>query len=606
MPFLLPSMLGTVAIPAQDFTVSIIDTEANIFARTGDDIGTIAFSSDSKKILVLSPDGWSEWLSGGFVVSIIDLEASILARTGDDMGTIAFSSDSKKLFIVSSDGWSEWSSGGFVVEIIDTSSNILARTGDDIGTIAFSSDTKLIHVLGSDGWSIWGAVDSDGDGVPDDQDPFPNDPTKSSAQNQTISFTLPATVSIEDGLLTLVSSASSGLDVTYSISNGASFANINGQDLEFLGAGTVTVTADQAGNAQYNAAPQVSQTITIEKISQTIDFTLPSTANPGHGNITLGATSSSGLAVTYSISQGSGIASIAGNQLVLSGVGDVTVLADQAGDSSYNAAPQVYQTITLQKDSQTIDFSISPSFNRSAGNLNLGATASSGLQVSYSITQGSDIASLVNGELVFSGGGDVTVSADQPGDASYNAAPQVVQSVTITDDVTDSDGDGEPDITDAFPNDDRYTEHSFAVSIIDTSSNILARTGDDIGTIAFGTDTLSLYVIDQHGNFQEWLSGGFVVSIIDTSSNILARTGDDIGTIAFGTDTEKLYVVGNDGFSEWGGAGDNLVIDVFDTEANILMRAGDQVGTVAFGTDTNALYIYNSAGFDKWSEFEVD
>jgi hypothetical protein len=168
----------------------------------------------------------------------------------------------------------------------------------------------------------------------------------------------------------------------------------------------------------------------------------------------------------------------------------------------------------------------------------------------------------------------------------------------------DSDGDGVADSEDAFPNDNRYSEHSFTVSIIDDSSSILARTGDDEGTVAFGTDTLSLYVVDQYGNFQEWISGGFVVSIIDIAENILARTGDEIGVIAYATDTNKLYVVGDDGFSEWHSSGDNFVIDIFDTEANIFMRTGDHVGAVAFGTDTNALYIYNSAGFDKWSEYD--
>ena len=35
---------------------------------------------------------------------------------------------------------------------------------------------------------------------------------------------------------------------------------------------------------------------------------------------------------------------------------------------------------------------------------------------------------------------------------------------------------------------------------------------------------------------------GFNIDLQDTQSNILARTGDAVGTIAFGTDTYDLYV----------------------------------------------------------------
>ena len=36
----------------------------------------------------------------------------------------------------------------------------------------------------------------------------------------------------------------------------------------------------------------------------------------------------------------------------------------------------------------------------------------------------------------------------------------------------------------------------FNIDVRDTHANILARSGDSTGTIAFGTDTLDLYVYD--------------------------------------------------------------------------------------------------------------
>ena len=43
----------------------------------------------------------------------------------------------------------------------------------------------------------------------------------------------------------------------------------------------------------------------------------------------------------------------------------------------------------------------------------------------------------------------------------------------------------------------------------------------------------------------------FNISILDTESNILARVGDPIGTIAYGTDTQDLYVYNTLGFDKW-------------------------------------------------------
>ena len=37
-------------------------------------------------------------------------------------------------------------------------------------------------------------------------------------------------------------------------------------------------------------------------------------------------------------------------------------------------------------------------------------------------------------------------------------------------------------------------------------------------------------------------TGGFNIDVRDTQANILVRTGDATGVIAYGTDTEDLYV----------------------------------------------------------------
>ena len=63
------------------------------------------------------------------------------------------------------------------------------------------------------------------------------------------------------------------------------------------------IDANQAGNANYNAAPQVQQSFTVNKGNQTISFTstAPGSAAVGGATYTATATATSGLAVTFTI-----------------------------------------------------------------------------------------------------------------------------------------------------------------------------------------------------------------------------------------------------------------------------------------------------------------
>jgi hypothetical protein len=81
-------------------------------------------------------------------------------------------------------------------------------------------------------------------------------------KNQTISFTLQDEAELSESPIALVATATSGLPVSFSSSNPA-VASVSGNTLTLLQAGTVTITATQAGNGQWNAATPVVQEITI-------------------------------------------------------------------------------------------------------------------------------------------------------------------------------------------------------------------------------------------------------------------------------------------------------------------------------------------------------
>ncbi|NDC25183.1 MAG: hypothetical protein EBZ49_13805, partial [Proteobacteria bacterium] len=60
----------------------------------------------------------------------------------------------------------------------------------------------------------------------------------------------------------LTATANSGLAVSYASSN-TNVASISGSTVTIVGAGTTTITASQAGDNNYNAAPNVTQTLTV-------------------------------------------------------------------------------------------------------------------------------------------------------------------------------------------------------------------------------------------------------------------------------------------------------------------------------------------------------
>lgn len=79
---------------------------------------------------------------------------------------------------------------------------------------------------------------------------------------------------------------------------------------------------------------------------QLITFNLsPSTAVYGAAPVTLTATATSGLPVRFNVLSGPG--TITGNSLKITGAGSIVIVANQPGNSTMPAAPQVTQTLTV-------------------------------------------------------------------------------------------------------------------------------------------------------------------------------------------------------------------------------------------------------------------
>jgi len=112
---------------------------------------------------------------------------------------------------------------------------------------------------------------------------------------QTITFT-DITKKTGDADFALSATASSNLPVSYSISD-ASIATITNGTVHILKAGTTTITASQAGNGTYAAAPDVTATLTISTVNGISEVRTQLPVRIQNGNVIVTAQSGSQLEV---------------------------------------------------------------------------------------------------------------------------------------------------------------------------------------------------------------------------------------------------------------------------------------------------------------------
>jgi hypothetical protein len=155
---------------------------------------------------------------------------------------------------------------------------------------------------------------------------------------------------------------------------------------------------------------------------------------PLSGTATVLATASTGLTISYSSSTPAVCTVNSQTGLVKSlTVGSCLIAADQAGNSEFAPAPQVTQSLAVVYNPvQRISFGTAPVLSL-YGTASVSATASSSLAVSYSSTTPA-ICSVnsSNGSVIDIAAGDCTIAADQAGNAYYNPALQVTQTLAVS------------------------------------------------------------------------------------------------------------------------------------------------------------------------------
>jgi len=164
--------------------------------------------------------------------------------------------------------------------------------------------------------------------------------------SQKITFAALPGKTLAQSPLTISATASSGLTVTFSSSTPA-VCTVTADTVTLISTGTCSISANQAGNANYSPAPTVTRSFTVSQASQKITFAALSGKTLVQSPLTISATASSGLTVTFSSSTPA-VCTVTADTVTLLTTGTCTISANQAGNATYLAAPTVTRSFTVR------------------------------------------------------------------------------------------------------------------------------------------------------------------------------------------------------------------------------------------------------------------
>ncbi|MGA2213009.1 MAG: Ig-like domain repeat protein, partial [Bryobacteraceae bacterium] len=233
---------------------------------------------------------------------------------------------------------------------------------------------------------------------------------------------------------------------------------------------TLTMNGPESVTANFSA-----------QTTQAITFTQNAPASAAYNSqFTVAATGgASGNAVTFS---SSGSCSNSGaTYTITSGTGTCSVIANQAGNTDYSAAPTATETTNATPASQTITFTPPASPAAYNSSFAVSATSTSGLTVTIGA---SGVCSISSGTVTMtSGTGTCTLTASQSGNGNYSAAANVVNTVTAA--------TASQSITFTPPSSPAAYNSSFAVSATSTSGLTVTIGASGVCSISGGTVTMT-------------------------------------------------------------------------------------------------------------------
>ena len=401
--------------------------------------------------------------------------------------------------------------------------------------------------------------------------------------SQTIAFGTIADHPMGSAPFNVTATASSGLAVIFASITSSNCSVVSGT-VSLLAAGTCTIQASQSGNANYAAAPAVSQSFQIIQASQSMTFGTLTGRTFGTAPFILSATASSGLPVSFA-STTSTTCSVSGTTVTLVAVGTCTIQATQSGNANYAAASAVNQSFQITPESQSITFGTLSSQAFGTGPFSVSAAASSGLTVSFTSTT-STTCSVTGAIVTLVAVGTCTIQANQSGNGNYSAAASVSQSFQITlGSQTISFGTIADHLMGTAPFTVSGTASSgLSVSFASTTLATCIVSGTAVSLVAAGTCTIQAM---QAGN------AGYSAAPVVNQSFYVTQGGQ---TISFAPLSN--VALGTAPFSLSGTASSGLPVSFASTTTTVCTLSGTMVTLAADGTCTiqatqpgNANYI---------------
>ena len=334
-----------------------------------------------------------------------------------------------------------------------------------------------------------------------------------------------------DSVSLTATGGASGNPVSFAVTEGPGV--IANNILTFTTSGSVTITASQAGNATYLAAPDVSRTFTVTKATAQVTLGSLTQTYLGTPRAATATTEPSGLNVEFTYEGESTPPTNAGIYAVVATINDLIYQGSATG------------TLEIGKDSQTITFAAIPD-KLTTDSINLTATGGgSGNPVTFAVTSGPGL--ITNNVLTFTTSGSVTITASQAGNANYLAAEDVSRTFTVTKAVAPitfaqltqvANGTPRPVSVSTTPSGLTVTTLYAGTPTAPSLPGSYAVTSTIEDPIYQGTASASLTVLGLTGLEQPLLSG---------SMSPLANNGTDYGNVTLGRVLTRVFTLSNPG-----------------------------------------------------------
>jgi hypothetical protein len=286
-----------------------------------------------------------------------------------------------------------------------------------------------------------------------------------------------------------------------------SVCSVSNKVVTLITTGSCIVKLDVAEATRYALSFTHTMTVGAGRQAQTVTFNKPADATYGDAAFNLTATATSNLAVTFTSSTTT-VCTLSGTTLTIVAFGTCTIAADQGGDATYSAAPQVTQSFTIAKKSATITATLTATEIVTGGTLpTRGYTASGlvngnsvvGLTYTWKNSSNVTVASmttttpgtytLIPSAVIFAGGG-VTANYNF---TYVNATLRIrnVQTITFSTISNKTYGDA------AFTLPETVTSASLTIAYSSATTGVCTVSGAQVTIVAAGTCTINA---DQAGD----------------------------------------------------------------------------------------------------------